>query len=78
MIQVMRTACNVCGVEAKDETQKRHENWITLEGEIRVGLEKPRTKNGGFVHSIGFGNHRADFCSIECFNTALLANKSLE
>lgn len=76
-MEVKRIVCDVCGAEAIDEKQMRHENWIHLAGQIQVWLENPRTKNQTYMHTISYENSCADFCSIACLTKALQATESL-
>ena len=73
--------CEICKKEAKDEKQKRIENWIRLDGGscqgIHIWLEKPRMKNGSFMHSVGWKDREYDFCSIQCLVKALKAKESI-
>ncbi len=71
-MQVTRTVCNECGKEAKDEKAKRHEEWIELCGRLQVWLERSRQKKvQSFMHTIGWKDGHADFCSIACLLKAL-------
>ena len=77
MTQVTRTVCETCRKEARDEAQQRHEEWIRLDGELHVWLEKPRKKGHGLMHSIGYHGRREDFCCIACLVKALNAKVSI-
>jgi hypothetical protein len=80
-MEIKISVCEICKKEAKDEKQKRAENWIRLNGGSSLGLSvwlgKPRHKNGGFMHTIGFKTGEYDFCSIECLVKALKGKESI-
>lgn len=79
------TICEICKKVAKDEKQKRHENWLTMNGHILHGisvwLAKPRKHKKGtcdvYMHSVGWQDRVYDFCSISCLAKALEQKDSI-
>ena len=77
--------CEMCKKVAKDEKQKRHENWIEVDGGllkgIQVWLEKPRKHKKGitasFMIHIGWQERLYHFCSIDCLVKALKGSESI-
>ncbi len=80
-MEIKTSNCEICKKKARDEKQKRAENWIRLNGGscqgISVWLEKPRGKTKSFMHSVGWQVREYDFCSIECLVKALKAKESI-
>lgn len=79
------TECEICKKVAKDEKQKRAENWLVMYGGILHGistwLEKPRVKKKGvantYMHTVGWKDREYDFCSIDCLVKALKRKESI-
>jgi hypothetical protein len=79
------SVCEICKKVAKDEKQKRRENWIVMNGScihsISVWLEKPRKHKKGicdvYMHSVGWQDRVYDFCSILCLVKALEQEDSI-
>jgi len=79
------SVCEICKKVAKDDKQKRKENWLKINGGctygISVWLEKPRVHKRGvadsFMHTVGWQNREYDFCSIECLVKALKGKESI-
>lgn len=73
--------CEICGKRGYNEKQLRRENWLEIHGDccqgISVWLEKPRSKNGSFMITVGYEHRDYDFCSIACLAKALKGKKSI-
>lgn len=73
--------CEMCEKIATSEAQKRKEHWLELKGGILAGIEiwldKPRKKNGGYMHHVGFRDRDYDFCSVACLIKALNSKESI-
>lgn len=74
-MEIMGYKCEICNKKAEDENQLRRENWIELNGELQVWLDKP--KNKAWIHSVGFEGRPYHFCSTDCLIKALKLKKSI-
>ena len=59
------TICEICGKKAENEEQLRKENWIRIKGGMFKGIEiwlnKPRKKDGSYMHHVGWRDREYDF-----------------